>query len=71
MKEIRDKKAIEEYGFRVGKEEGIEKGIQKGIEKGINKEKIEIAKKMLLENIDINLISKLTGLTKEEIKNLE
>src|SRR5699024_9332783 len=39
MKEIRDKKAIEEYGFRVGKEEGIEKGIQKGIEKGINKEK--------------------------------
>ncbi len=31
----------------------------------------EIAKKMLEENIDINLIAKITGLTKEEIETLK
>ena len=32
---------------------------------------VEIAKNMLKENMDINLISKLTGLTKEEINSLK
>ena len=62
MKEIRDKKAIESYGFNTGKEEGRKEG---------KKEKqIEIAKKMLKENMDINLISKLTSLTENEIRKL-
>lgn len=39
-------------------------------EKGLKEGKIEIAKKMKEENIDINLIMKITGLTKEEIENL-
>ena len=41
-----------------------------GFDKGVKQEKITIAKKMKEENIDINLISKITNLTIEEIKNL-
>ena len=42
-----------------------------GKEEGIKENKIEIAKKMLEEKMDFKIISKLTGLTKEEIKNLQ
>ena len=41
-----------------------------GIEEGIEKEKKEIAIKCLKENIPIETIIKLTGLTKEEIEKL-
>lgn len=40
-------------------------------EEGIKQEKIEIAKNMLAEKIEINLISKITGLTKEEVEELK
>ena len=40
------------------------------IQKGIDNEKIEIAKKMLQKNTDINLISEITGLSKEEINKI-
>ena len=59
MKELRDKKAIESYGFN------------SGIKVGMKKKNIEIAKKMLEENMDIKLISKLTSLTEDEIKKLK
>ena len=71
MKELLDKKAIEEYGFDAGKEEGITEGIEKGIKQGINKEKIEIAKKLLKKGTSIEEIIELTELTEEEIKNLK
>jgi len=51
------------------REHGIRIGEEKGIEKGKTQEKFEMAKAMLKENIDINVISKITGLTKEEINN--
>lgn len=41
-----------------------------GIEEGIEKAKIDIIKSMLKENIDINVISKVTGLTKKEIEEI-
>ena len=41
-----------------------------GLSQGIEQNKKEITKKMLNENIDINTISRLTGLTKEEIESL-
>lgn len=55
-----------EKGFKQGYDEGIEQGIEKGIEKN----KIEIAKNLLDNNVDINVISLSTGLSQEEIKNL-
>lgn len=45
------------------KEEGFEEGIEKGIEK--------VAKKLLNNNIPIEIIIKSTGLTKEEIEQLK
>ena len=51
-------------------EKGISEGISQGISQGIEQNKIENAKKMLKEKLDIDLISKITGLSKEEIKKL-
>jgi len=47
-------------------EEAEEEGLVKGLKKGI----LQTAKNMLKENIDINIISKVTGLTLEEIEKL-
>jgi predicted transposase/invertase (TIGR01784 family) len=47
-----------------------ETGIEIGMEKGSRQEKIEIAKSMLNENMEISMISKITGLTIEEIEKL-
>ena len=80
QKAIMDEKAIYEKGLEVGIEKGMKEGIQRGIEKGIEKgimegsqkEKIEIAKKMLELKIDKETIAKATGLTEQEIeKNLD
>ena len=46
-------------------------GLQQGIEQGIQEEKIEIAKNMLLKNMDIHIISEVTGLSIEQITSLE
>ena len=42
-----------------------------GLEEGIGQRNIEIAKNMINKNIDINIISEVTGLTIEEIENLK
>ena len=42
----------------------------KGIDDGAEKEKLQIAKNMLKENISIDIIIKVTGLTKEEIEKI-
>ena len=55
---------------RLGMEEGIKKGKEEGIKEGIKENQILTAKNMKKENIDINIISKITGLSIEEIKNL-
>ena len=45
-------------------------GLEEGEKKGISKEKNEIAKKMKEEGLDVEIIVKVTGLTKEEIEKL-
>ena len=51
--------------------QGIEEaGFDKGVIQGSRKEKCEIAKKLKENNIDIEIIIKCTGLTKEEIEEL-
>ena len=44
--------------------------IKEGYEQGMSSRNIEIAKNMLKDNIDISIISKYTGLSKEEIEEL-
>ena len=57
-------------GLEQGLKEGIEEGIEKGIEKGIEQGKTNIVINMLKENIDINVISKVSGLSIDEIKKM-
>ena len=49
----------------------FEEGLRKGMEKGIKEERKKIARGMLAENITGELITKLTGLTLDEIENLK
>ena len=51
--------------------ESYEDGLNDGIEKGIEQNKLQIAQSMLKKDMDINLISELTGLSLDEIKKLE
>ena len=68
------KKGIEE-GLKKGHEKGVEEGLKKGHEKGIKegseKKEKEIAKKMLEEKISIEVIEKVTNISKEELKKLQ
>lgn len=62
-KYIRDEQASLEYakdeGYKTGKEEGR------------NERNLEVAKNLLKQNITIDIISKATGLTQEEIEKLK
>ena len=51
-------------------DEAKEKGIETDKKVGIEIEKIEIAKKMLKDGMNKNIISKYTGLFLKEIQNL-
>lgn len=63
LKAIRDEINIRESGFIDGKTEGKKEGeLQKSL---------EIAQNMLKENMPIEVISKLTGLSQEEIEKLK
>ncbi len=52
-----------------GELRGIEKGKAEGIEKGVVKGKLETAKNMKAEGIELSFILKVTGLTHERLKS--
>ena len=52
-------------------QQGLQQGLQQGIEKGQKNKSLEIAKKMLENKTDIELIKEFTGLSEEEINNLK
>ena len=58
-------------GMEKGMELGMEKGMKKGIAKGMNQKALDIARNMLADGVDINLIMKYSGLTQEQIENLK
>ena len=49
---------------------GREEGLKEGIEQGEKNKAISMAKNMKARDMDLNLISELTGLSIQEIKNL-
>ena len=53
------------------KERGRREGIEEGKVLGIEESKVEIAKKLFKENIDEQIISKVTGLSMEKIRDLK
>ena len=64
-------KELHEEKLRITElEEAREKGIAAGIAKGRKESILETANKLLKEKVDIDIISKCTGLTQEEINNL-
>ena len=81
-KYVKDQIAIQKYGYKqgiedgksegieIGRSEGIEIGKSEGIEIGSKNKSIQIVKKMLEEKINIELISKVTGLSVEEIQKM-
>ena len=58
-------------GLAEGMEKGMEKGMELGMEKGMNQKALDIARNMLADGVDINLIMKYSGLTQEQIEKLK
>ena len=65
-KAIKDEMAIRDSGYNEGRKEGIEEGLKKGKKA----EKKSIAQNILEMKIDKKTISKVTGLTIDEIDNI-
>ena len=57
-------------GIEEGEKRGIKQGVEKGKKEGEKKKAIDIAKNLLLANMDIEFVSKTTGLSVKEIKEL-
>ena len=62
-----DQRLIMESSLLYAKDEGI----VQGIEKGEYSKQIEIAMNMIKKNLDISLVSEVTGLTIKEIESLK
>ena len=65
-----EKKEAYLYGNQIMLDEERRLGKEEGIKEGIEKEKYSLAKNMKKENIDVNIISKVTGLSIGEINKL-
>ena len=62
---------FEEQEYNGGIEQGKLEGIEQGKLEGIESNKIEMIKNMLEENYEYESISKISGKTVEEIKEIE
>ena len=69
-KAIRDEKAIYGRGIEIGEEQGLKKGREQGIKEGkkqeAKKQKEETARKMLEMGMDIEIVTKVTGLNEDD-----
>lgn len=63
-------KCERDYGRELGREEGREEGHEEGLEQGREEERRAIARNMLSEGLDPDIIAKTTGLTLTEIQAL-
>jgi predicted transposase/invertase (TIGR01784 family) len=70
LKYYRDIKNSLDTAREEGFLEGEQKGREEGLKEGELKSKIEIARKMLLQNMDIAFIASVTGLSTEQIEQL-
>ena len=64
-----------ETGLKKGIKQGMKKGIaigeERGLEKGLYKAKLEDARNFLQMGLSVKQVSKGTGLSVEEVKNLK
>ncbi|NLL49269.1 MAG: hypothetical protein GX249_11865 [Firmicutes bacterium] len=54
-----------------GWQEGRQEGRQEGQQEGAQQEKLRLAKELLAEGLDEELVTKVTGLNKSELARLE
>lgn len=64
-------KAGREEGMKAGLEQGLEQGLERGLEQGHAEEKLAIARNLLAANIPVEIVAKSTGLSEDEIRNLQ
>ena len=57
-----------DIAFEEGVRQGVERGLEQGLERGLYEARIENAKAMLADGMDVNLVAKYTGLSVETIK---
>ena len=57
-------------GIKQGIEQGIEQEIEQGIEQGIMQERKKIVENLLKNEVSLEQIAKITGLSKEKIENI-
>ena len=60
-----------EYAKETGLEEGLAKGLAKGREEGREEERNSIVLKMLKNNLPVQIICDVTGLSLEEVAKLK
>ena len=66
----RDTRNIIKTAERIGREEGIEEVIEVGLKKGREEERLESARRMLKENLPVELVAKCSNLTVQEVKDI-
>ncbi len=70
-----DKDKMDEWMRKIDHAEAVKKGHKKGLEQGLEQgskgKALEIAKNMLKENMDLSVISRLTGLDEKIIQDLK
>lgn len=62
---------LEQKGMQKGLHQGWQQGEMAGIGKGIEQEKLVIAQNLLREGVDLHLISRVTGLSGEQVRALQ
>ena len=66
-----EQKQYEEVMYEKGLNQGKQQGLSEGITQGIEQTNLDNAKKMLELKVDLETISKVTGLSKKEINDLK
>ena len=59
-----------ERGLEKGMERGMERGMEKGMELGAKNRALEVARKLIKMNLNLDQIVESTGLSKKEIAKL-
>ena len=61
---------LEQIGIEKGLQQGLQLGEQRGIEKGEREATLKIARTMLQNGIDRNIVMKMTGLTEDDLAQI-
>ena len=61
---------LEKYGEKL-KKEAMQEGVKKGVQKGMHRKAIQTARALLEENMPLEKISQITGLSIEEIESIK